>query len=333
MLLVVTGKRKIIKPIESEIKIELDSKIPRKLILSNPDSNIIVNNSNSESKPEDKLPATKPNTEYYHNTNTQIPEGFINDNVTTLYVYGNDKVKLNRKNVPLTVKTIILDNYRKEKFEQELLDNLDTFYIHHIYAYKFWSNNKSYLSKLNINFGVFSYGKNRNFKNEKSFGIKLDKSQIYNKYVGSIYNDAYITILPIIKKSGSNTVIKPSNNEHVINSSIVELKMESHKNNETNLSHDKNDEIFCANFNNLAKSIKNKKLRIEEDKNNIVIAINDAIEKNYSNTRIKINSNPNIVDMVIDKIKNIPDNNYIIEYKIDIIEDDIYCDFDLKMNI
>jgi hypothetical protein len=37
--------------------------------------------------------------------------------------------------------------------------------------------------------------------------------------------------------------------------------------------------------------------------------------------------------MVIDKIKNIPDNNYIIEYEIDIIGDDTYCYFEIKLNI
>src|SRR5690606_2930905 len=89
-------------------------------------------------------------------------------------------------------------------------------------------------------------------------------------------------------------------------------------------------EIFSDKINYLEEILKKKKMQEEEDKINIITAITDAIEKNNSSTRIKINSNDDSVSAVIDKIYSIPSNNYNIEYKIDTTGDDTYCDFEIK---
>jgi hypothetical protein len=60
--------------------------INSKEIISDPDSDHIIYNSNFELKIDDKIPVTNPNTEYYHNSYMQISKGYINNNITMLCV-------------------------------------------------------------------------------------------------------------------------------------------------------------------------------------------------------------------------------------------------------
>jgi hypothetical protein len=111
-------------------------------------------------------------------------------------------VKLNRKNIPSSVKTIIFGNYKKYFFEQELLDQLNTIYVNEYSASKFWVDNKIYLSKLNINVGIFVYGKDYDDFDDEYFGVKIDTSRKYNKYAGLNFScfGNYLTMVLVIDK-------------------------------------------------------------------------------------------------------------------------------------